>query len=332
MQGDTVHTQSDYKQLAQSDPAFQACGYLMDVDRHISQSGVLVSPTLFVTAAHGVINNKNPSSLHIGFESPLNHKKTVRVKKITFHPHYDENESGLFDMAILELEESVKNIKPIPFMASQGLSEPFDLIVVTFGSKDVFEGLPIYRRAFYLLETDLYYYPDRTPDFKESVAFSSVFFSPYLKGNPQPLVSWIDSILNFFSLPHDSSASFAPPKNTEQSTRSKKAYDRWVEKGKPPYALALPGSSGAPVFIKINDVYYLFGLITSFSHLTLHTFQNPYGDEANYILSRNKKDIFGKYQTVFSSFYTREQVGKNKYNFAIDQNIQSIVAGKIKIN
>jgi hypothetical protein len=145
-----------------------------------------------------------------------------------------------------------------------------------------------------------------------SLLFSSVFFEPYEK-SPQ-----VDLL-----------------KADERQIRSYKAHQNWLKHNKPPYALCLPGTSGSPVFVrKMMDGQpkdYLFGIITSFAPLGAFDFHTAQGKkESEYLLRANRKDVYGKYQSIFALFYKMDndvyKADPEKRIFFQDPEVQKMIA------
>jgi hypothetical protein len=102
------------------------------------------------------------------------------------------------------------------------------------------------------------------------------------------------------------------PHGPERTLRTYKANLQWRKLGKPPYALTLAGSSGAPVFINLTEngvsKTYVFGVIQSFSHLSSSSFHHSSGDrETHRLLHTDRQKIYGHYQSVFCIPYKLSQ-------------------------
>lgn len=295
MLSDGIHVSQDYINFAKTHQAFQASCFVYDRQRHVLQTGVLIAPDIVMTAAHGFEGNVNLRKIVVGFgdtvsrESPHNYK----VKALRMHPGYREEEYPLqakYDMVFLKLETPVQAIQPIPVFEKQELSQIPPLSVATFGSADIPHGMPVQRRAFVLPETDIFPISGDDPDVLsdvKTVMLGSIFFEPQEK-----LVR-------------------VKPHAPEKDVRTYQANVQWRKLNQPPYGLALPGSSGAPVFIEIKEKgkskTYVFGIIQSFSHLSAASFRHPSGDrETHHLLKTKRQKVYGRYQTVFCIPYEVE--------------------------
>jgi hypothetical protein len=133
---------------------------------------------------------------------------------------------------------------------------------------------------------------------KQNVVLGSIFFKPEL-------------------LPED---------QTETVIRSNRAFRRWEQLGKPPYALALPGSSGSPLLRIKDGQAQLVGVVGSFTHLALTQFQDPGGsDEAAIIMTQKKEDVFNHYQTQFSLLYQRHEDVKKGETWQLDPDLANLL-------
>lgn len=288
MLSDGIHQPKDYIKFVETQEAFKASCFVYDHFRHILQTGVLIAPDIVMTAAHGFEGKVHLGGIIVGFGDTVSHEsvQNYKVKALRTHPRYYRTEfpmQGKYDIVFLKLTRSVKGIQPVPLFEEKVFDQIPPLYVATFGSADIPHGAPVQRRAFVLPETDIFSIMGRDPealyDFK-TVMMGSVFFEP--NDNLKPV----------------------KPHGPERELRTYKANLQWRKLNKPPYALALPGSSGAPVFINVTEnektKTYVFGLIQSFSHLSASSFHHAFGErETHHLLNTKRQKIYGRYQSVF---------------------------------
>jgi len=302
MLSDGIHLSEDYVKFAQTQEAFKASCYVYDHRQHTLQTGVLIAPDIVMTAAHGFEDDHGPDGklrldgVIVGFGDTLSHdsEHNYKIRSLRTHPRYFRTDFPLqakYDMAFLKLSKPVKGVKPVPLFEEKVLEQIPALYVATFGAADLPRGTPPQRRAFVLPEADVFSISGRDPealyDFK-TVMMGSIFFEP--TDNLKPVKA------------------HAP----EKELRTYIANLQWHQLNKPPYALTLPGSSGAPVFITLTEngapKTYVFGLIQSFSHLAEATFRHGSGDrETHRILTKRRQKIYGIYQSVFCIPYKLNQ-------------------------
>lgn len=307
MMSDGSHTVSDYQRFSTESSTFQSACYIADDKFHISQTGVLIAPTIIATAAHGIVTMCQKRGLNID-TLPLAIQGvkvtfvkddkifTYEVDSVLVDARYTEN-SGFqakYDIALMKVKEPVCEITPAKIFEEETVPNQAVLTVVTFGMADL-PNQPAIKRAFRLYERDTYHsggLDDEELTLNRTTLQSSLFFKPDEQLQP-PL-----------------------PSADEKTQRLYEATQNWIKDGKRPYALALPGTSGAPVFIKINVQgimqEFLFGLVTSFAHLSgnFQTFKGSAEDD--YIL-RHPKTAFNQYQTIFALLY-RENADPLTYN------------------
>jgi len=295
MLSDGIHQPKDYEKFVETQTeAFKASCFIYDHHRHILQSGVLIAPDIVMTAAHGFEGaHGSDGKLHlagviVGFGDTISRDSdhNYKVKALHTHPRYYQAHDPLrakYDMAFLKLTEPVKGVQPVPLFEEKVFEQIPPLYVATFGSADIPHGQPVHRRAFVFPEADVFSVlgddPETLYDFK-TVMMGSIFFEP--KKTLTPVKA------------HAS----------ERELRTYQANRQWHALHNPPYALTLPGSSGAPVFIKVTEdgveKTYVFGLIQSFSHLAASSFHYASGkQETEHLLRKSRREIYGHYQSVF---------------------------------
>ncbi len=331
---DGIHTRDDYVQLSFESPVFDAACAVVDSSGG-SMTGVLVAPDIVVTAAHGIelIFNQSKSlqttnditiipltSLNVYFAGK-SQTQAVNVTHVLIDPRYFQSGSreGKFDFAFLKLANRVNRIEPAELFDKEILPNNALMTVVTYGMSDLQSMMPSFfgsrpvRRAFRLYERDTYFGRAEDPEVLKSSRYlqeSSVFFKP-LEQHARPTQA-----------------------DSEEIVRSYEATQNWIADGKKPYGLALPGTSGAPVFIRLTKdgkpKDYLYGLVSSYAHLSgqFHTRGNY---EMNHILTHLKQSQ-GEYQTIFSLFYrnkTNQTVPNHHAMYAKDP-IFDLLLRKVK--
>lgn len=343
---DETHTEDDYINLSFEDPAFDAACAVIDSARRGAMTGVLVRPRVVMTAAHGVdflftqkdgtpspiLQEKNGffyipvDSMYVKFRSKENDKadtddtvvQKIKVIAILVDARYFKgalttSRTYIFDFAYLVLDGTPEGISPCKMESSVYVPNQTLLTVVSYGNSDRFEGRldQALRRAFRLYERDAYYGNDNQSI--EGLSYksrhlqeSSLFFKPsQLTKKPDPL-------------------------DDEVIIRSYDATQNWIQDHKKPYALALPGTSGSPVFASVSDVNpisgapikrtFLLGLISSFAHISGQFRYQTSTQEIDYILDTNHEAL-NQYQTIFSLPYT-----KTKDNlYTIDPIVQQFI-------
>jgi hypothetical protein len=296
MLSDGLHPPEDYVLFVETQEAFKSCCFIYDHARHILQTGVLIEPDIVMTAAHGFEGKVHLDNIIVGFGETvtLEHEHNYEVKAMRTHPrfyHTPYPAQAKYDMLFFKLKQPVKGIQPVPLFDEKVLNIIPPLYVATFGSADVPDGAPVQRRAFVLPETDVFSVMGRDPealyDYK-TVMMGSIFFEPMLTLKPVHV------------------------HGPEKELRTYHANKVWNELGNPPFALTLAGSSGAPVFITMQEngisKTYVFGIIQSFSHLSGSAFHHSDKDrETHRLLKVARSKIYGRYQSVFCIPYKLHQ-------------------------
>ncbi|MDP3372536.1 MAG: hypothetical protein Q8S21_06605 [Candidatus Paracaedibacteraceae bacterium] len=318
---DTIHNHDDYVELSFEAPEFNAACAVIDSKAGVTMTGVLVAPNIVLTAAHGIeaiVNKLNPTETKHGIMAmPIttinvyfkgrNQTRMGQASHVLMDPRYFEKANkrqGKFDFAFLRLVTPIEGITPAVLFQKAIIPSNALMTVVTYGTADLkpsvfsWGGIPVTRRAFRLYERDTYFSrSDDAEEIKSSryLQESSVFFK-ILKRAIKP-----------------------EPTDPEEIIRSYEATQNWHADGSKPFGLALPGTSGSPVFIRLIEngkkVDYLFGLVSSFSHLT-GQFRKRGHSEMDYILS-DVKNCMGGYQTIYSLFYRTDTFEKSAPNTAI---------------
>ncbi|MBY0281102.1 MAG: S1 family peptidase [Alphaproteobacteria bacterium] len=305
MVSDGAHGEQSYIKLAKEKSSFESACSVHDSKTSISQTGVLIAPNVVATAAHGIASIlaktnstlKSPttivpvSDLTVTFDTN-GWCSVYQAESVLIDSRYLNNLPGVeakYDIAFIKLKEDVRGIEPAKVFTNAEVPLNSPLHVVTFGNADLSKN-SLLKRAFKLYEMDAYFshpFDEEALALNRSVLVSSLFFKP-------------DEALKKPSLSSD-----------EVTIRTYEATQNWLKDGKGPYALALPGTSGAPVFVTLmvngRKQDYLFGIITSFAHLS-GRHQAPKGQpEYQYILE-NREKVFGQYQTIFALFYEEDNL------------------------
>jgi hypothetical protein len=325
---DGIHNQDQYENLAKSDEAFQAACCIFDQKNGIQQSGVLIKSDMVATAAHGIVETlKRNSSItnnpkykifkvdNIKVFFDINgHRYEAEVDKVIIDNRYlvnDLGEEAKFDMAFLKLKKSINYIRPATLMPDGFLGNDHPMVVVSYGNIDN-KNLHS-KRAFYLLESHPYHHGYSEFDFMKSsrsINLSSIFFKAE----------------EFLKRPNEIS-------DDESVIRSYYANQSWKKAGKPPYAMGLPGTSGAPVFITVEDEYcqkktYLIGIVTSFANLSGEFLTYKGKQEVEHILKK-PQEAYNRYITILALFYKQSndprKIFSDKRYYDTDQYLMNII-------
>jgi len=296
MLSDGIHPSKDYINFVNTQEAFKASCFIYDHHRHILQTGVLIAPDIVMTAAHGFEGKIHLDGIIVGFGDTVARESehNYQVKALRTHPRYYRTEFPMqakYDLLFLKLTKPVKGVQPVPLFETQIFNQVPPLYVATFGSADIPHGAPVQRRAFALPESDIFSIVGRDPEAlydHKTVMMGAIFFEP--NDNLKPV----------------------KPHGPERELRTYKANLQWRKIGKPPYALTLAGSSGAPIFINLTEKgvtkTYVFGIIQSFSHLSASSFHHSSGDrETHRLLHTPRQTVYGHYQSVFCIPYKLSQ-------------------------
>lgn len=290
-------TVREHVSLAYDSPHHEAAGLIVDKSLNFVQSGVLVRNNIVITAAHGMqllLNAKypmkdlgstilvTPQQLTVTFTTSPNQEVTYNVEYVLLDSRYIRFEPGdqhKFDIALLKLSQAVDGIKPVNIENELVLEPDIPMLVLTWGNADM--PSQKLKRGFYLYEWSLFF-PNVDEDplaNYRTVMISSLFFDPANE------------------LPKEQPGVNEP----ESMQRRYFALKSWLN-GKRPYGLALPGTSGAPVFVETKILgqrrIHLFGLVMGYATL---------GEEMRMIsknseeFSRDPKKAYNKYQTIITT-------------------------------
>jgi len=324
-------TNDDLIEYAKKIPEAQSCCLIYSQDSQAQLSGVLIAPNIIATAAHGLVSilaKTTPRLVHKGFVSvPLQNTfvqfdkdKSYRAHSAYIDHRYLDGEHAAatrYDIAFIVLERPILSRPSIPLFPKLDIPKDVTFTVISHGTSDLNSfwdvlkfwkpSITFLRRAYDLLE----WTPVSSPRIlKEDIqlvrtlAYSSLFFDA--RKTYRPYTVYDQSIVQ----------------------RTMSAIYKWQQTGRPPFALALPGTSGSPVFARINNKLYLTGIVVAYAPIQ-SSFLAPHGtSELNRILYDPKAAI-GKYQTIFALFYKEDTITKSTFNkgatFVIDPNVGRIL-------
>lgn len=317
----------EHVSLAYDSLCHETAGLIVDKSLGFTQSGVLVRNNIVITAAHGMqllLNAKyptkdlglyiliTPNRLTVTFSKSPDQEVTYNVESVLLDSRYIRFEPGdqhKFDIAILKLSEQVRDITPVNIEDELVLEPDVPMLVLTWGNADI--PSKKLKRGFYLFEWSLFF-PNVDEDplaNYRTVMISSLFFDPANElPKEQPGVNELESVQRrYFAL------------------------KSWLH-DKRPYGLALPGTSGAPVFVETKILgqqrMHFFGLVMGYATL---------GEEMHMIsknseeFSKNPKAAYNKYQTIITTpFRLNMQPTANidaKKHFIIDNRYLEMLNG-----
>jgi hypothetical protein len=289
-------TVQEHQALVYESPCHEAAALITDQDLNFTQSGVLVRNNIVLTAAHGMqllLDAKypikdmgnyvliTPKKLYVTFSINPHTQVIYKVESVLLDSRYIRFEVGdqhKYDIAILKLSKPVENIAPVLIANELSFEADVPMQVQTWGNADI--PSQKIKRGFYFFEWSLFF-PNRDEDplaNLRTVMLSSIFFEP---------------------------ADVLPEKpdiNAPESTQRRYfALKSWLQH-KRPYGLALPGTSGAPVYIETTTngrrTLNFFGLIMGYSTLGEETLLLSKDTEK---LSKNPKAAYNKYQTIITT-------------------------------
>lgn len=108
-------------------------------------AGTLISPTVFLTAAHCIVGMRamfglTPADVYVSFDTEISSEsKAYDVESYSIHPNYNHTASNPYDLAVLILTEPVTDITPASLPTAglldemQASGELKDQIFVTVG-------------------------------------------------------------------------------------------------------------------------------------------------------------------------------------------------------
>lgn len=294
------------------------------VDSKGELSGVLITDNLVITAAHGAVHmGRDSQQTIIGLVAlkaddvyvVFDNKERIKVETIYVDARYlteDKAEYGKYDIAFLKLEKPVKKKRPIHLAKRLCIDKNnASFVVISHGMSDqtsFFDFLfkrKYIRRAFALTEWSPFYVQMKSTgnvEFIRSLLYSSIFFDAR---------KTYQENLNIDA------------ENTLQ--RTMEALRKWYEHDRPPFALALPGTSGAPIFL--NDTengLILVGLVVAYAPIQQNTIL---GKNAHQYLLMNPKVAVGNFQTIFCLLYKENVLDNTQDHISLelDPIVQKII-------
>lgn len=325
-------TDDDFIKYAKKIPEAKSCCLIYSQDSQAQLSGVLIAPNVIATAAHGLVSilaNNPPRLVREGFVSvPLKNTfvqfdkdKTSRAHSAYIDQRYLDGEhaaASRYDIAFIVLDRPVLDRQPIPLLPELDTPKDITFTVVSHGTSDLNSfwdvlkfwkpSITFLKRAYDLLE----WTPVSSPrilrediNLVRTLAYSSIFFDARKTYRPYSV--------------YDSSI----------FQRTMCAIYKWQKTGRPPFALALPGTSGSPVFARIKDKLYLAGIVVAYAPIK-GSFLAPFGTSELKKILHDPKAAIGEYQTIFALFYKEDTTNNSEFDggfsFVIDPNVQKILA------
>ena len=103
-------------------------------------SGSLVSPTVFLTAAHCVVGL--PSNVWVTFDSAYSSSSTLLPGKAYADPLFGHDNGDLHDLAVVKLAKPVTGVTPLSLPAAGALdaAKPASVVVVGYGADQAATG------------------------------------------------------------------------------------------------------------------------------------------------------------------------------------------------
>ncbi|MCX7338898.1 MAG: hypothetical protein NTX76_06450 [Alphaproteobacteria bacterium] len=200
MVGDGIHKPDDYACLAFSARPYSSACLVHDKKNSASQTGVLVAPTVVLTAAHGamlMVKGKSIDSatklipvegVVVVFQTQDRYGRQTQVSydvdAVWIDGRYLESTNGAeakHDKAFLRLKHKVTEIEPADVFMESEVPQDAPLTVVTFGNSDITLSKKITKRAFSLYERDTFYPAPWDGDalaLNRMALYSSLFFKP----------------------------------------------------------------------------------------------------------------------------------------------------------
>ncbi|PIZ32372.1 MAG: hypothetical protein COY39_05720 [Alphaproteobacteria bacterium CG_4_10_14_0_8_um_filter_37_21] len=324
-------TDDDFIQYAKKIPEAKSCCLIYSQDSQSQFSGVLIAPNVIATAAHGLVSilaNNPPQLVRNGFVSvPLHNTyaqfdegKSYRVHSAYIDQRYLDGDHALasrYDIAFITLERPILDRASIPLLPELDMPQDVTFTVVSHGISDLqsfWDVLKFWKPPITFLK--------RAYDLLEWTPVSS----PRILGEDIQLIR----TLAYSSIFFDARKTYRPYTVYDKSTfqRTMNAVYKWQKNGRPPFALALPGTSGAPVFARIHNTLYLAGVIVAYAPIK-GNFLAPHGTSELKRILHNPKAAIGEYHTIFALFYkentTTKSALKDGTTFVIDPNVKKIL-------
>jgi|GEM_PF-6316625 len=268
---------SDYQKLAEKyHKLSQSVCLVYNLKTGIQLTGVLIQPTVVLTAAHG-FSPKHSCFQQPGWKVKFPNGSICSIQSIQVPEAYVEiqtNPSSRFgkmgyDMAFCHICNEPSHVSPVSVTTHQeDLNDSDLLITMTYRDQKLLAfQLPEFTSIHASGVTDAKGYAGKI--------YGSVFFNPEGKAYENN------------------------PFLEEKEQRPSLARYYWHHHGKLPYALALPGVSGSPVFkIDKNGDGQVIALVSGFTSID-KSMQLPYRNASYFVEYTSLKNLYDQYQTLF---------------------------------
>lgn len=268
---------ADYEKLAKKyHKLSQSVCLVYNIQTGVQLTGVLINNRTVLTAAHGF------SPKHVYFQQPGWKVKfpdgsvcaieSIQVPdayvEIQVDPAAQFGKTG-YDMAFCQLSSSPCHVHPVPMGNNdEDLKDDALLIAMTYRDKKLLAfHLPEFTSIHAARATDVKGYSGKI--------YGSVFFNP------------------------EGKACENNPFLEEREQRPSLARHYWYHHGKLPYAMALPGVSGSPVFkVDSHGCGRVVALVSGFTSID-KSMQLPYRNASYFAEWTSLKNLYDQYQTLF---------------------------------
>jgi hypothetical protein len=268
---------SDYEKLAHKYPRLsQSVCLVYNLQTGVQLTGVLINPKTALTAAHGF----SPKQAHFhqpGWKVKFPNGAVCAIESIQVPDAYVEihtNPSSQFgktgyDIAFCTLSSAPCHVSPVPMKRDlKELKDEDLLIAMTYRDRKLLAfHLPEFTSIHAAGVTDTKGYSGKI--------YGSVFFNP------------------------EGKACANNPFLEEKEQRPSLARYYWHHHGKLPYAMALPGVSGSPVFkVDSHGFGEVIALVSGFTNVD-KSMQLPYRNAPYFAEWTSLKNLYDQYQTLF---------------------------------
>jgi hypothetical protein len=324
-------TNEDFIEYAKKIPEARSCCLIYSQDSQAQLSGVLIAPHIIATAAHGltsILAKTPPRLVQKGFVGVSLNNTFVQFDQNTAYrgdfayidARYLDGEyaqASRYDIAFIILERPIVDRPAIPLLTTLNIPKDVTFTVVSHGTSDLNSfwdilkfwehSITFLKRAYDLLEWTPVSSPRvLTEDIQlvRTLAYSSIFFDA--RKTYRPYTIYDNSIFQ----------------------RTMCAVYKWQKNGRQPFALALPGTSGSPVFARINQKLYLIGIIVAYAPIK-GQFLAPNGTSELQKILYNPKAAIGEYHTIFALFYKENTTNRSLFperaSFILDPNVHKML-------